>query len=69
MKISLQQIANKIDADLGPLSPLRPTREVIKSRFKMAHGSGVMDSVDANKRRSFKSWMVLLQKSGAIVRK
>lgn len=69
MKISLQTMADKIDQDLGPLSPIRKTTEVIKSRFQLAHREGRITAVDPNKKRSWKSWVMLLEKSGTLLKR
>lgn len=69
MKLSLQEISNRIDAEIGRLSPLRETHKVIKNKFSLAFELDKIRHVKAQKRRSYESWRKLLLLTGCLVEK
>lgn len=61
MKLSLQEVAAKIDKEFGKLSPVATTEQVIRNKFKNA-------GIKAQKRRTQDNWAKLLIKAGVMSR-
>lgn len=69
MKLSLSEISAQIDTDLGVLSKLQTTEQVVRNKLRLAIDSGRIRSVKFQKRRSLKSWAQLLLAANVIERK
>ena len=67
MKLSLQEIANKIDLEIGKLSPIIPTKRVIINKFALTRMHKVTRHIKTQKRRSYESWVKLLLLTGTLV--
>ena len=62
MKLTLEEVAAKIDKDFGPLSLVATTEQVIRNKFKNA-------GIKAQKRRTQDAWAKLFIKAGVMSRK
>lgn len=66
MKLSLAEISAQIDNDLGPLSQLQTTEQVVRNKLRLAIDSGKIHHVKFQKRRSMKDWVRLLLAANVI---
>lgn len=70
MKLSLQEICDKIDKEIGKLSPVTSTEQVIRNKFHLAKANGLFKTKqDPQKRRSYEAWRDLLLISRVLVEK
>lgn len=69
MKYFLTEISEKLDREVGRLSPIVATDKVIRNRIARAVESGRMPHLSAQKRRTFESWVKVLHAADILVPK
>ena len=69
MKLTLEEVTKKINREIGRLSPIISTEQVIRNKFSLARMRKVTGHLKVQKRRSYDSWRKLLLLTNCLVKK